>query len=276
VRSAITRTLLRTIALPIAQGSCMPARATTERAASMISRTDASTTTTRQQNTFRTSRTRPSFYSKGERLIDAPSLGVSDTSPAVGCRVAASATMHRAGTTLAMTAVVAAVVVVVAVVTAAVSPASSSSPTSSSSSSSSTSSSSSASSGSKGPLDVWLVPHSHDDVGWLLTVDEYYVQQVRWILDTVVPTLQADPRRRFTIVEVAYLRRWWDEQSNGTRAAMRDLVARGQLDFTLGGWCVAGQPLSPNPSVSFVDSPCRCAGSCRMKRRRTMRRTLTR
>lgn len=49
-----------------------------------------------------------------------------------------------------------------------------------------------------------LVPHSHDDVGWLKTMNEYYygtrtnIQRahVESIMDTVVEELLKDERRR--------------------------------------------------------------------------------
>jgi len=55
-------------------------------------------------------------------------------------------------------------------------------------------------------LNVHLVPHTHDDVGWLKTVDEYYyglnmtIQEacVRDILDTVVISLLKNPSRTFS------------------------------------------------------------------------------
>jgi len=61
----------------------------------------------------------------------------------------------------------------------------------------------------EGKLLVHLVPHSHDDVGWLKTVDQYYVGSNTTIqgacvmntLDSVVDALARDPARKFVVVE---------------------------------------------------------------------------
>lgn len=58
-------------------------------------------------------------------------------------------------------------------------------------------------------LNVHLVPHTHDDVGWLKTVDQYYVGSnnsiqgacVQNVLDSLVPALLADKNRKFIYVE---------------------------------------------------------------------------
>ena len=50
---------------------------------------------------------------------------------------------------------------------------------------------------------------------------------VQYILDSVVVGLERDPSRRFTYVEMAYFFRWWREQTEARRAAVRDLVAQG-------------------------------------------------
>lgn len=105
-------------------------------------------------------------------------------------------------------------------------------------------------------LNVHVVPHSHDDVGWLKTVDEYYVGSnqsiqvagVQFVLDTVVDQLAADPRRSFVFVETAFFARWWWEQPQRTRAVVRRLVADGQLTFANGGWC-----MSDEATPFFVD-----------------------
>uniref|UniRef100_A0A8C2SJT5 Alpha-mannosidase n=1 Tax=Capra hircus TaxID=9925 RepID=A0A8C2SJT5_CAPHI len=93
-------------------------------------------------------------------------------------------------------------------------------------------------------LNVHLVPHTHDDVGWLKTVDQYFygiynnIQQagVQYILDSVISSLLADPTRRFIYVEIAFFSRWWHQQTNATQKIVRDLVRQGRLEFANGGW----------------------------------------
>ncbi|NXQ61843.1 MA2B1 mannosidase, partial [Anthoscopus minutus] len=98
-------------------------------------------------------------------------------------------------------------------------------------------------------LNVHLVPHSHDDVGWLKTVDQYYYgvrnqdqhAGVQYILDSVVAQLAAVPSRRFIYAEVAFLARWWQQQDEATRRLVRELVQEGRLEFVGGGWCMSDE-----------------------------------
>lgn len=46
--------------------------------------------------------------------------------------------------------------------------------------------------------------HTHDDPGWLITVDQYYIREVEWIFYTMIPVLQDNPTRKFTYVEVGF------------------------------------------------------------------------
>lgn len=94
------------------------------------------------------------------------------------------------------------------------------------------------------PLNVHVVCHSHDDAGWLKTVDQYYyganntiqVAGVQYILDTVVQALQANPHRKFVYAEMAFFMRWWAQQDEDMRAVVSQLVRNGQLEFVNGGY----------------------------------------
>uniref|UniRef100_A0A8D0G8J9 Lysosomal alpha-mannosidase n=1 Tax=Sphenodon punctatus TaxID=8508 RepID=A0A8D0G8J9_SPHPU len=93
-------------------------------------------------------------------------------------------------------------------------------------------------------LNVHLIPHTHNDVGWLKTVNQYFygarndIQHagVQYILDSVIPQLLADPAKRFIYVEVAFFARWWGLQGEAVRRAVRQLVSEGRLEFVNGGW----------------------------------------
>ncbi|KAJ0096735.1 hypothetical protein Patl1_29102 [Pistacia atlantica] len=90
-----------------------------------------------------------------------------------------------------------------------------------------------------GKLNVHLVAHSHDDVGWLKTVDQYFVGSnnsiqgacVENVLDSVVEALLRDPNRKFVFAEMAFFQRWWVEQSPEIQEQVRKLVDGGRLEF---------------------------------------------
>ncbi|XP_018655617.1 putative lysosomal alpha-mannosidase (mannosidase alpha class 2b member 1) [Schistosoma mansoni] len=111
--------------------------------------------------------------------------------------------------------------------------------------------------GKSGYLNIHLIPHTHDDVGWLKTVDQYYygvnntIQRasVQYILDSVVSALAHNPNRKFTYVEMAYFYQWWIVQTKEIKHLVKDLVKSGQLQFALGGWSMADEA-----TVYYVDA----------------------
>ncbi|CAL5366183.1 unnamed protein product [Camellia sinensis] len=96
----------------------------------------------------------------------------------------------------------------------------------------------------EGKLNVHFVPHSHDDVGWLKTIDQYYVGSnnsiqgacVENVLDSVMVSLLKDPNRKFIFAEMG--------QSVEIQAQVRKLVDAGQFEFINGGWCMHDEATS--------------------------------
>ncbi|RZC32509.1 lysosomal alpha-mannosidase, partial [Asbolus verrucosus] len=109
----------------------------------------------------------------------------------------------------------------------------------------------------EGLINVHLVPHTHDDVGWLKTVDQYYyganntIQNagVQFILDSVIDELKKDPSRRFIYVETAYFWKWWIHQHDVVKSQVRKFVNNGQLEFIGGAWTMNDEATTHYQSI---------------------------
>ncbi|XP_054741908.1 lysosomal alpha-mannosidase isoform X2 [Anastrepha obliqua] len=106
-------------------------------------------------------------------------------------------------------------------------------------------------------LNVHLIPHTHDDVGWLKTVTQYYygskslIQKagVQYILDSVVEQLLKDPEKRFIYVESAFFFKWWREQDPELQEQVKMLVNEGRLEFIGGAWSMNDEATTHYQSV---------------------------
>jgi len=113
-----------------------------------------------------------------------------------------------------------------------------------------------------GITNIHVIAHTHDDVGWLKTVDEYYAglnntiqhASVRHILESTVESLLKDPSRRFIYVEQAFFQRFFNERTDAEKAVVRQLVAEGRLSFVNGGWSMHDE--GTTSYVDMVDNTC--------------------
>ncbi|XP_061727333.1 lysosomal alpha-mannosidase-like isoform X2 [Cydia pomonella] len=103
-----------------------------------------------------------------------------------------------------------------------------------------------------GVLNVHIVAHTHDDVGWLKTLDQYYygsrnnIQKacVKCILNSVVKELWEDPKRKFIYVETAFFWKWWVAQPASVKSQVHTLVRQGRLQFVGGAWSMNDEAAS--------------------------------
>ena len=93
-------------------------------------------------------------------------------------------------------------------------------------------------------LTVHLVPHSHDDMGWVKSMDQYFYgsdqdkdhSAVKHTLDTVIHELAKNETRKFTYVEMGFFSMWYNQQNSDVKNLVKELIQKKQLEIVNGGW----------------------------------------
>lgn len=101
------------------------------------------------------------------------------------------------------------------------------------------------------PLQVILVPFSHADPGYGLTLEEYYKTKTQKTLDLMIQKLYQYPNMTFQWAETVFLARWFEDLDKEQKAKVRQLIKRGQLEIVSGGWVMPDE--SQTTVTSVVD-----------------------
>ncbi|XP_014258369.1 alpha-mannosidase 2 [Cimex lectularius] len=91
------------------------------------------------------------------------------------------------------------------------------------------------------PLKVIVVPHSHNDPGWLRTFDNYYHYQTRNILNNMADKLTAFKNMTFIWSEISFMSLWWQSVHPTKKRIVKQLLKEGRLEITTGGWVMTDE-----------------------------------
>ncbi|KAI8045827.1 hypothetical protein M5D96_002016 [Drosophila gunungcola] len=91
------------------------------------------------------------------------------------------------------------------------------------------------------PLKIIVVPHSHNDPGWLKTFTNYFQSDSRQILNLLVTKMQEYTDMTFIWSEISFLQLWWDQAHPTKQRALRRLIDSGRIEITTGGWVMTDE-----------------------------------
>lgn len=93
-------------------------------------------------------------------------------------------------------------------------------------------------------LEVLLIPFSHVDPGYGMTMEAYYRSRTKKTLDAMVTTLHQYKDMTFQWAETVFLERWWKDIKPDTKDLVRALIQDGRLEILSGGWVMPDEAIT--------------------------------
>ena len=97
------------------------------------------------------------------------------------------------------------------------------------------------------------MPHSHNDPGWVKTLDVYYSGQTKIILNTIVDALSQNSKRKFIWAETIFLNMWFDDPqvTQERKNNFKKLLNNKQIEIVTGGWVMTEE--APSHYFAMMD-----------------------
>ena len=94
------------------------------------------------------------------------------------------------------------------------------------------------------PLEVFIIPFSHVDPGYGLTLEHYYKGMSKHTLNNMVKKLKQYPDMTFQWAETVFLERWWRDITPATKQNVRELIQSGRFEILSGGWVMPDEAIT--------------------------------
>ncbi|CAN8008180.1 unnamed protein product [Ixodes pacificus] len=86
-----------------------------------------------------------------------------------------------------------------------------------------------------GVTNLHFVAHTHLDIGWTRRFQENYLL-AKDILESVCGELMKNRYRMFTVTEMAFFKKWFEETNEVFKIIIRKYINEGRLELAGGGW----------------------------------------
>ncbi|CAH8534087.1 unnamed protein product [Schistosoma turkestanicum] len=99
------------------------------------------------------------------------------------------------------------------------------------------------------PLEVFIVPFSHQDPGWIKTLEGYFTTETKPILDATLTILNEKDEARFVYSEVSFLNLWINTLSAEQKQSFKKLLQNGHWEIVSGGWVMPDEAVTHYYSI---------------------------